>query len=133
MTWLVAIVILIAFLVLVQLMKVPALAAQVMASSKSALGDLRNPGLTDLEKERAMRSHSGRMFGLFFRVTGATLLALGAPFGAAWLLDRAGVVPLAGVLDVMTSWAFLGAATAIGFLFFSVIRSGWGRRRPSTP
>lgn len=128
MTWLVAIVILIAFLVLVQLMKVPALAAQVMASSRTAVGDLRNPALTDLEKERAMRSHSGRLFGLFFRVTGATLVAIGAPLGAAWVLDRAGAVSLASVLDVMTSWAFLAAATAIGILFFFAI----GRRRPST-
>ena len=41
--------------------------------------------------------------------------ALGAPLALVWLLDAAGVLSLAAVLETLVEWEFLVAATVVGF------------------
>lgn len=103
----------IGFLALVRVLGLAARVTEVFARSRAALRDMRDPELAEEEKERRVQGHALRLLLLFVVVTAGAAVALLAPVGVVWLLERAGVVSLAGTLDVALSVPFLIGATVL--------------------
>lgn len=123
MTWAAALFVVVAFVVLAQLLRVPARAARVIKHSRDAVADLRNSELSDLEKERAMQVHAKGLFVLFVFLTVSAATALAVPIGLIALLDAADLVELDAVLETGLSWEFLFVATIVGCGVFAFARS----------
>jgi hypothetical protein len=90
----------------------------ILPRSKGALGvasqamrDMRSD-LGDDAKESLMQGYARDLAGTFVALALIGALALGAPLGAVWLLDRAGVLSLEATLTVLMSWRFLTLVTA---------------------
>ena len=114
MTWAAADFLVIAFLMILSTLRVVPRAGEVLLRSRAAVAELRSTTLTDEEKERAMRVHSGRLLGLFLVLSGSVLVAVAVPAGVVALLDLAGVLSLDQVLDRLASWQLLVAGTVLG-------------------
>ena len=87
----------------------------VFARTQDAVGIMRSRELDDEEKEKALQRHALGLFGLLGKLVLGSAAALGAPLALVWLLEAAGVLSLAAVLDTLVEPRFLVAATAIGF------------------
>jgi hypothetical protein len=120
--WVGASFIVVGFLLLAYLMRVPERAREAVTRSLRAVDDLRNPNLSEVHKEAAIQAHAGRLFALFLLVTGSTMLALGLPVGVVALLDLAGIVDLREVLGAALSWKFMAVATAAGIAVILLVR-----------
>lgn len=126
MSVLLAVLVVVLFALGVGWMDLPARAREAGARSRDGLDALRDPALDDRAKEEALRRVAVRLFGLFGRLAGGGLLALGLPLAAVWLLDRAGVASLGAVLSVLERPDFLAAATGGGLLLYLVVRKARG-------
>ena len=96
------------------LLELPARAAEVGRRSREALDTLRDRGLDDDAKERALRRHSLRLLVLMGNLLGGSALALGLSLGGVWLLDRAGLASLPAVWSVLESPGFLAVTVVAG-------------------
>lgn len=108
-----AVFLVIAFVFILEALKLPARAGEVVAISQGSLGTLRDPALSDAEKEKSLQRHAVRLFALFFQLALGGAAALLLPAGVIWLLDRAGVVSFDGVIGVASSWTFILASTLV--------------------
>lgn len=125
MNWLAATFLVVAFLVLLQVLRVPARVAEIGGVARAALRTLRARDLGDAEKERAMRAGSLRLFGLFGRIALAAAVAFALPAGIVAALAGLGVVDWHVTLELTLSWQILLGATVLG-----VVAMGWrGRAR----
>lgn len=89
-------------------------AGEVRRRALSCIRLLGNPAMDDRQKERALRAHSLRLFGLFGLISLGGVMALGLPLSGVWLLDRAGLVSFGSVLDVLVRADFLAATVVAG-------------------
>lgn len=121
MTWAAALFVVVAFVVLAQLLRIPTRASNVIRRSRTAVADLRNTELDDREKERAMQSHATSLFGLFAILTATSAVALAVPVGVIALLDAAEVLDAQAVLETGVSWEFLLVATIVGCGVFWIL------------
>jgi len=122
LTWAAAAFLVIAFLVLLQLQRVPARVAEIGATSKAALRTLRDPAASDAEKEQRMRSSSLQLFALSARISFATLVALALPAAIVALLAAGDLVDFETVLLRTLSWPILVGGTALGLLCMRLLR-----------
>lgn len=116
MTWIAAAFLVIAFLVLLQLLRVPAVVAEIGATGRLALQTLRDRALDDAAKEKVMRAGSLRLLLLFVRIALRTAVALAVPAGVVALLAAVDVVDFETVLARTLSWQILVGATVLGLL-----------------
>lgn len=122
MSVLLAALVVVTFALAVGWMDLPGRAREVGARSRDGLDALRDPGLDDRAKEAALRRLAGRLFGLFGLLVGGSVLALGVPLLAVWLLEAVGVASLAGVLAVLERPDFLAAVTGAGLVAWLAVR-----------
>ena len=115
MTWAAAAFVVVGFLAIAQLLRIPARASAVIARSRAAVGVLRDSAMTDLEKEKAMQGHAKSLLASFFVITLGSAIALAVPVGVVLALDAAGVVEFDAVLDRTLSWQIILGATVLGF------------------
>ncbi|HKK07765.1 MAG TPA: hypothetical protein VKA44_02655 [Gemmatimonadota bacterium] len=108
--------------VLVERLGLPAYVGRVMARARSCREILADAGRSDLEKERALRSEALGLFGLFGRLAGGSVVAVGLPMAGIGLLDLAGVGSSRGVVATLVRPAFLAAAFGVGALAWAVRR-----------
>jgi hypothetical protein len=101
---------------------------EVLRRSPEVLRTLRDPTLSDREKELATRRHAGALLGRGAWIAVATGLALAAPIGLVWLLDRAGWADLAGTTAVLMDGRFQAAAAGAVVLGLAVRRLRRRRR-----
>lgn len=101
----------------------PSRAREAGAGARETLAALRDPSMDDRARETALRRQAVRMFGLFGRLAGGGLLALGLPLLGVWLLELGGVGSLASVLSVLERPDFLAAVTVTGLLVWAGLRS----------
>lgn len=121
--WLLAAASAVLFLLLLQRFGVIGRGREALMQAQAALGDLRNPELDDLAKEKALQAHSGRLFLSFFWLTLGMGAALALPTGLLWLLERGGLGGVDEVVGVMLSWPFIVATLGLIPLLL------WWRRR----
>lgn len=77
------------------------------AAGRRALAVMRDPALSDDEKEVAMQKAALAMFGAFFLITLSVAVALAVPLGAVYLADLAGLVSLGEAEAAATDWVFI--------------------------
>ena len=112
----------VAFALVVERLGLPARAREAAGRARESAEVLGDPDVEDDEKERRLRRQSLRLFGLVGVLAGGSALALGLPLGGVWLLERAGVGTLAGVLAVLERVDFLVGATVVGTAAYLVAR-----------
>lgn len=120
LVWAVAVVLV--FAVTIERLELPARGREVATRAAESLEALRDPGLSDDAKERALRRQAVDLFRLLGILAGGSLLALGLPLGGVWLLDRAGLASFSSVLGVLERLDFLAATFVVGILGYLAVR-----------
>jgi hypothetical protein len=105
-----------AFIALLKLLRVAALARAVIDRSRRAFRDLRDPALGESGRERAAKASAGRLLVLFLAIVLASTAAALLPLGAVALLDVAGIVEVAAVLERTLSPMILLPAIPLGIV-----------------
>lgn len=103
---------------LVERLGLPAHVSTVVNRARRCRRILTDSTRSDLEKERALREESLRLFRLFGRLAGGSLLAIGAPLAVIGALDAVGVVSASAVIATLVRPTFLAAAFGLGGLFY---------------
>jgi hypothetical protein len=124
-TLLLAVLVVFAFAGIVGWTRLPAHAGEVVHRTRGSYAVVSDRSLSDEQKERRLKEEAPRLFALLGRIVAGSLLALGLPLGALWVVDRLGLASLSGVLEVLVRVDFLVAVSALGVLW------GWwlSRRR----
>ncbi|MGB1128934.1 MAG: sulfotransferase [Haloferula sp.] len=98
MTWAAVAFLVLGFLAFLRLFKLVPRGLEAIALSKRSLAIVRDDSL-DLEiKEQELQKNSLHMLRLFVILTGGAAVALLLPYGAVWLVDRAGWVSIDDVM-----------------------------------
>lgn len=105
-----AVFLILSFLILARILDIPARAAEVVARGRRALAELKDPGLSDRQKERTVRAHALRLLLLFFLITGSAAVSLGVPVAVLALLELSGLVELESVFRTTMSFEILAGA-----------------------
>jgi len=113
MAFAVAVFVCVAFVALADRLGIADQPVKVAAASRRALQTFTDPTLHDDAKERSMRADARALGRLFLVITASALVAIGLPIAAVWLLDAAGVVAFAAVLDALVSWPVLTAGVVM--------------------
>lgn len=126
MNLLLAVGVVVVFAVAIEWLDLPDRARDVGRRSRACLELLRDPTVGDDVKEEEIRRHALRLFALFGRLAGGSLLAIGLPLGSVWLLDLAGLASLPDVVAVLERVDFLVGATAVGGATYVLIHRARG-------
>ncbi|QGY39213.1 hypothetical protein GM415_03435 [Pseudodesulfovibrio cashew] len=97
-------------------------ANRTIACSKESVDIIRNPGLGDDDKEKALQANSKQLFLLFFQLTLGCAAALLLPAAVVWGLDKAGLMSFDEVVAFTLSWEFLLGTTLLIVVLFYVMR-----------
>jgi hypothetical protein len=116
--FLLATVVVVVFAIVIELLDLPDRAREVGDRALGSLKVLRDPGLDDRAKEKALRHHAIRLFSLVGILGGGSLLALGLPLFVVWLLELGGVASLDSVIAVLERVDFLVGAGVIGTVMY---------------
>lgn len=122
MSLLLALFVVAAFAATLEGLSLPERAREVTDRAADSLRILRDPALSDAEKEQRIRRQSLRLFGLLGVLAGGSLLAMGLPLAVVWLLERAGVSSVGAVLSVLERVDFLVGVTVAGVAAWLVLR-----------
>ena len=108
-----AIFLVIGFIVVLKIAGLVEKATRVIDISKHAVAILRDPGMSDDDKESAMQSHAKQLAGLFFLLTLGGVAAVFLPLAVIWGFDRLELLSIDAVLQVALSWPFIIATTVV--------------------
>lgn len=114
MSLLLATLVVVVFSVLLQRMHVASHAREATQQASRTASLIRDPLLTDRDKERELRRNAGRLFRLSAAIAGLCLLALILPLAGVLGLDRLGWVSGTEVLAILQRLDFLAGATVVG-------------------
>jgi len=123
LSWISALFILIAFIVLLQVLGVIKVSRQVLVLSRQVITTLQDTSLSDLDKEKAMQAFSLRLFKSFFLIVAGSALALGLPLLVVWGLQWLGLITLDAVIATSLSWPFLLVSLLLGMTAFYLLRA----------
>lgn len=113
-SFLLAVMVVVVFAFVLERLDLPERARETGRRARESLEVLRDPELDDRQKESELQEQSLRLFGLLGVLLGGSLLALGLPLLAVWLLELGGVSSLEAVLDVLESPTFLVGTVVVG-------------------
>lgn len=105
-----------AFVILLRIFGLFKNSLEVVAISRAAIVDMRNPFIDDLQKERLMQASSKSLGVLFIQLVLGFFAAVIIPLGVIWILDIAGLVAVEDVMAVTTRWEFM-----LGGLILAVV------------
>jgi hypothetical protein len=97
--WAAAILVIVAFLVLLRALRAPVWLRKIVGATRGSIAIVRDPDRDEMWKAREMRALSLRLFGWCALLTGSILVAFMVPVGVLALLERAGVIDLGAVLE----------------------------------
>jgi hypothetical protein len=117
-----ALFVVVAFAAILEYLNLPSHARAVGRRSQHSLSVLRDASLEDREKEEALRRESGRLFRLLGLLVGGSVVALGLPLAAVWLLEQVGVGSFWGTLGFLERLDFLAGVTFVGGLGYLLAR-----------
>lgn len=100
------------FLVVARVLRMVPHAREVMARSRAAARDLRDPGLDELAREKAIQGHAIRLAALFAMLVATSFAALALPLGVVYLFELTGLVATTAVIDLTLTPTFLIGVTA---------------------
>jgi hypothetical protein len=117
-----ALFVVVGFAALLHVCRLPAYAREVGHRGRACLEVVRDPTMDDRAKEEALQGHARRLFVLLGILGGGSILALGLPLGAVWLLDLGGVASLPRVWATLERVDFLLGTVIAGTLAYLVLR-----------
>lgn len=120
MNLILAMVVVVGFAAVLELLDLPSHARDVSRRSQDCLSVLRDDSLTDREKEEALQTQTKHLFRLLGILGGGSLLALGGPLGAVWLLNQVGIGTFAGVLRILQRLDFLAGTVVAGAIAYTL-------------
>lgn len=115
MSFALALFVVLGFATTIALLGLPGRARAAVADSLECLEVLRDPELPDERKEALLRRLAARLGISALVLVGGSLVAIGLPVGAVWIVGRLGVSSLPDVLSVLERPYFL-IGTAVGGL-----------------
>ena len=116
-----AMVVVVGFAAVLELLRLPSHARDVSQRSQDCLGILRDDSLTDREKEEALQTQTKHLFRLLGILGGGSLLALGGPLGAVWGLNQLGLGTFSGVLRILQRLDFLAGTVVAGVIAYALV------------
>lgn len=122
MSLVLAVLVAVSFSLVLERLHLPDRAREVGRRARDSLRVLRDPTLDDLAKEQALQHQAARLSILLGILLGGSLLALGIPLFAVWLLELGGVASLGSVLAVLEQIEFLVGATVVGGVAYLLVR-----------
>lgn len=125
MNFVFALVVVVGFAVTIEYLDLPERARTAGQWSSDALAVLRDGAMSDREKEEVLQRQARRLFGLLRILVGGSVLALGGPLAAVWLLEQVGVGSFWGTLAMLERVDFLVGVTVVGLVGYLLI--GWRR------
>jgi len=117
-----AIFLVVGFVVVLKIAGLVEKATRVIDISKHAVAILRDPAMSDDDKESAMQSHAKQLAGLFLLLTLGGVAAIFLPLAVIWVFDRLELLSIDAVLHVALSWPFIIATTVVIILVLVVKR-----------
>ena len=121
MNLILAMVVVVGFAAILELLDLPSHARDVSHRSQDCLGVLRDDSLTDREKEEALQTQTKHLFRLLGILGGGSLLALGGPLGAVWGLNQLGLGTFSGVLRILQRLDFLAGTVVAGVIAYALV------------
>ncbi len=115
------------FAVILERVRMVPFTQKVIALSRTSVQTLRNPSLSDDEKERLIQANTIAMFKLFGILLGGMALALLIPLFVVWVFDQLGWVSLPGVLSALTRWDVIVVVSIVGIIIYW-ISSKWRQK-----
>lgn len=85
-----------------------------------SLGVIRSSKLSDDAKEASLRKDALQLFRLFFALAFGGTAAILSPMGALWLCDRLGLIAMASVSNVITSYSFIIVSSVMVVLAMAI-------------
>ena len=125
MSFVLALVVVVGFAATIEYLNLPEQARTVGQQSSDALAALRDDAMSDREKEEILQRRARQLFGLLGILVGGSLLALGGPLAAVWLLEQVGVGSFWDTLAILERIDFLAGVTVAGLVGYSLTR--WRR------
>ncbi len=117
----------VAFALLLHVVRLVERTRDVLTVSREATRVLQDSALTDRAKEVAVQRGALQLLRLLLVLVAGTLTCLLAPLAAIWLFQSAGLVSLDGVLALLARWDFLLTGSVIGLATY-VGASKWHSR-----
>jgi hypothetical protein len=109
-----ALMVVIIFAVLLHVFGLVDRASEVLSIGRRAAATLRDPTLSDADKERQMQQSSLKLFRLLAVLVIGSAAALLTPLALIWLADFVGLLSFGSVLDMFLRWDFIIGGTIIG-------------------
>ena len=116
-----AVLVVVLFVVLLDVLKVVEQARSAISISRNSMETMRNAELDDDTKEREIQKGALGLFRLMLTMVISFGTALVAPMGVIWLLDRADFMSFEGVSAMLVRWDFMLGATVLGVGLFVVL------------
>jgi hypothetical protein len=88
-------------------------AGAALAVTRGAVAALRDPGLDDEARERAVQRASLKLFSAFLSILARSVLALLLSFAPIWLADAAGLAAQDEVLFYLSRWDNIVVVTIV--------------------
>lgn len=129
MSWVWATAVVAGFAAVLEGVGLPGRAAEVAGRARECLSVLRDPALSDDQKEAALRRHAARLFVLLGILVGGSALALGLPLAAVWAVDQAGLASFPTVWATLQRLDFLAAVSVAGVVLWLFFRQRRRRNR----
>lgn len=122
--WVGAIILVVGFVVLIQLLGVTKKSQNVVRIALHSMKIISSSRLRDEQKESKLQKNSLRLLGLFFILALGGAIAILIPLGILWLGDLFGWISLSAVLSTTVSPVFLivSSILAIALLYFQFNR-----------
>lgn len=117
-----AILLVAAFVLLLERAGLPRHAKAAADGARDTLRVIADHSLTDDAKERRLRREALRLFGLFGRIMLGTAVAAGVPLALLWTLDLLGVASLPDTLHLLARWDFILPLALFGTLAYFAVR-----------
>ena len=121
-----AVVVVVLFVVLLDVLRLVEQARAAIAVSRKSMETMRSAELDDDTKERELQKGALGLFRLMLTMLISFAIALVAPMGVVWLLDRAGLMSFDGVSAMLIRWDFMLGATVLGVGLFVVLNRRGG-------
>lgn len=122
MSFLLAVLVILGFAALLNVLRLPAHTRDVMERSQQCMAILQNASMTDAAKEEALQAQARRLFILLGILVGGSLVAFGLPIAIIWGLGSTGLGSFSEALAILQRLDFLLGTIVLGGLAFFLIR-----------
>lgn len=122
MTFALAAFVVVGFAGILHVLDLPAYARETGRRSQECTKILRDSSMDDRAKEEALQDQAQRLFALLGILGGGSLLAIGLPVGAVWVLDLVGIASVWDVFNMLERIDFLAGTVIVGGLGYALVQ-----------